>query len=751
MAISPATATGQRCCHLATVPHLHYLTDEEIEEFLDDLDPNGDGLIDYDEVEQNLDHTYDELFTHPTTPKKHVDDGNETGSNQSSPETDQRHLFLRSIIGSDARRIPRGEFAERVRQWRIPSLALERGMGNDYVRKMSTWRRVRAYWAVNGPQVVFLTLVISMQVTFAVWQLVKYSTAQKYRNAFGWGVIMAKTCAGALYPTMFFLLLSMSRYCSTYLRQSYRLSRFINWDLSQSFHIKISITAVVLSTLHAIGHLTGTFNKGSQPANEGHVNDVLGPGTLPRTYMTYVAALPGWTGLTALVLFFTLGTLSAPPIRRWNFEVFQLGHLLMYPIIALLYAHGSEGMLQYPMLGYWLAFPTLMIVVERSVRFVAGFFRIPATLRVLDAETVEITVTMPNSRFWGYKAGQYVLVQVPQISFFQWHPFTVSVCVGKKLQLHIKTDGNWTRKLRGLADASGRGAKIEVGIHGPFGAPAQRFYDFSHTIIVGSGIGVTPFSGILADLQARDNAQHGGPSQAHKRSDSPASSLWRPFRPANNKRTRKHTLSFSSLQKPTTPPPPPPPPKYAPDYRRVDFHWTVRERNCLLWMSDLLNDVSRSQQWHRAHDADGPAHLDIRIHTHVTQRRSTLAAHVYGWLLEMHRTDAHPESPLTRLLNPTHLGRPDFVMILDAHYGEMKRFLGVRRAERASRGRRRTSGITGVRSRVLAEDEGLKIGVFYCGAPVVGEILADRCRALTARGHEDGSKIEYHFMTEVFC
>jgi dual oxidase len=46
--------------------------------------------------------------------------------------------------------------------------------------------------------------------------------------------------------------------------------------------------------------------------------------------------------------------------------------------------------------------------------------------------------------------------------------------------------------------------EIKVGIDGPFGAPAQRFYDFDQSIILGSGIGVTPFSGILADLQARE-------------------------------------------------------------------------------------------------------------------------------------------------------------------------------------------------------------------------------------------------------
>jgi hypothetical protein len=59
------------------------------------------------------------------------------------------------------------------------------------------------------------------------------------------------------YPTMFFLVLSMSRYLSTFARKSYYFSRFINWDLSQSFHIKMSIVALFFASLHAIGHLTG--------------------------------------------------------------------------------------------------------------------------------------------------------------------------------------------------------------------------------------------------------------------------------------------------------------------------------------------------------------------------------------------------------------------------------------------------------------------------------------------------------------
>ncbi|KAM0309681.1 hypothetical protein ACHAPQ_012557, partial [Fusarium lateritium] len=176
---------------------------------------------------------------------------------------------------------------------------------------------------------------------------------------------------------------------------------------------------------------------------------------------------------------------------------------------------------------------------------------------------------------------------------------------------------------------------------------------------------------------------------------------------------------------------------FAEDYRRVDFHWMVRERNYLLWLSDLLNDVSMSQDWHRDHE-DHP-HLDIRINTHVTAKRKKLTTHVYRWLLEMHRTDEHPASPLTGLLNPTNFGRPDFDQILDEHYEEMLKF----RASKKNQTRHKED-------EDFQEDEELKVGVFYCGAPVVGEVLADKCRELSLRGYQDGSKLEYHFMIEVF-
>jgi len=491
----------------------------------------------------------------------------------------------------------------------------------------------------------------------------------------------------------------MSRWLSTFARQSYYTSRFINWDLSQAFHIKISIAALFFGSLHALGHLTGSFVYGGR-SNRQEAVAALGLSS-PRQYKTFVASRPGWSGIIALSLFWMLAGLSAPWVRKKSYEIFQSGHLLMFPILALLCAHGTSALLQFPMLGYWLALPLLLVLVERFTRFVNGFIRIPTTMDILDDETVRLTVTVSKHRIWPYEAGQYIMLQIPQISLLQWHPFTISTCVDNTMQVHIKTDGDWTSQIRNLTKENGKELKY-VGLDGPFGAPAQRFYDFDDSIIIGSGIGVTPFSGILTDLQTReerrmirDGPRTEGSNQLEERGRIPST---------EHEAEKARRRSSSSI-------------RLANEARRVEFHWIVAERNYLLWFSDLLNTISQSSSSDR--DDDGNNHLNIRIQTHVTKKRTEIADHIFRYLLEIHRTEEHPASPLTGLVNETHFGRPDMPKIMDEHYENMLKLF-------------RESKV-----------ESRRVGVFFCGSPAIGMILSDICKKLTIRGREDRSLLEY--------
>jgi dual oxidase len=325
-----------RTTPLPAVPtHLHettFLSSKEINEFLDALDHNKDGKISIKEIETELDNVYAKLVPKPLP--HHL--------NHASRSDEDRHTFLRSTIGCSTDQITREEFQTRLESLQIPSLKQEKAdeaADKAYMASLPTWRRFRSWYSVNGSKLLFLALVLSMMLAFGIWQMVKYITTSPYRSAFGWGVVVAKTSAGMLYPTMFFLILSMSRWFSTLCRQSSALTRIINFDLSQSFHIKISILALGLATIHAIGHLTGSFVFGSMNSREAAVAEVLGEGSVPRTYVDFVRTRPGWTGLTALGLFWLLAGMSMPRIRKWNYEVFQLAHLLMVSYIP--YGHGD--------------------------------------------------------------------------------------------------------------------------------------------------------------------------------------------------------------------------------------------------------------------------------------------------------------------------------------------------------------------------------------------------------------------------
>lgn len=144
-------------------------------------------------------------------------------------------------------RIPRAEFVARVRAWGTPSLRrfddeknnknntsssacggeafsvgadiVGDGGGSDqelqdpyqYLRSLSRWRRVRSYWAVHGPQVVFVALVVALQAAFSLRIAIQYATKYRHSELFNWGTVVSKACAGALLPTLVFLIMSMSR------------------------------------------------------------------------------------------------------------------------------------------------------------------------------------------------------------------------------------------------------------------------------------------------------------------------------------------------------------------------------------------------------------------------------------------------------------------------------------------------------------------------------------------------------------
>lgn len=482
---------------------------------------------------------------------------------------------------------------------------------NKLPSKATFLQRLVARWRVNKSDWLFTAFVTTLQIGFGLWQCYKYAANAENRKAFGIGLAVAKASAGALYPTMFFLIISMSRWTVTLLRNSSYLSGVVNFDKFRSFHIRMAICAFVLAYIHTLGHLSGTFARGSDAKFRAAVIQVLGRKFEDVTYADFMFSLPGWTGTVALVNFTLIVVCSTPMARKWCFELFQYTHFLIYPMIGLLMIHGAGNMFQYPVLGFILAVPTALVLFERLSRLSRMFKGQIANVQPANEDVMQLTFPeTKNSRWWSYKVGQYVLVRMPCISAFEWHPFTISKCHDGQFQLYVKKSGEWTKELSRL-----KGAQV-VNVDGPYGAPCQQFYQYDHCIVVATGIGVTPCSAILDDMY-RDKDH---PWAVHENVSSPL----------ERRVGRSRRIP-----------------------RFVDFYWSVPGQEMLPWFADTFSSTAT---------ANHNQNIGIRLQVFLTKAKDED-------LMSQEKLEAMFSRDIDAQLRG---GRPDYSQLFFEHYEKMR-------------------------------------------------------------------------------
>lgn len=123
------------------------------------------------------------------------------------------------------------------------------------------------------------------------------------------------------------------------------------------------------------------------------------------------------------------------------------------------------------------------------------------------------------------RAGQYIFINCPDVSYFQWHPFTLTSAPEEDyISVHIRIVGDFTRafskavgcnfdkKEKGEKSSEGRVVPPPVNrvlprvmVDGPFGSASEDFLKYETVLLVGAGIGVTPFASILKSIWYRMN------------------------------------------------------------------------------------------------------------------------------------------------------------------------------------------------------------------------------------------------------
>ncbi|KAK4743287.1 hypothetical protein SAY87_001288 [Trapa incisa] len=221
-----------------------------------------------------------------------------------------------------------------------------------------------------------------------------------------------------------------------------------------------------------------------------------------------IAVLPGVVSLlSGLLLWIT----SLPPVRRKQFELFFYTHHLYVVFVVFFAMHIGDFIFSIAAGGI------LLFIIDRFLRFCQS----RRTVNVISATsfpcgTVELVLPKPGNL--QYNALSFIFLQVRELSWLQWHPFSVSSSPldGKNhLSVLVKVLGGWTAKLNkkilNISETC-RGDEvafqcpdIKASVEGPYGHRLPYHLMYENLILVAGGIGISPFLAILSDVLHRIN------------------------------------------------------------------------------------------------------------------------------------------------------------------------------------------------------------------------------------------------------
>jgi predicted ferric reductase len=341
----------------------------------------------------------------------------------------------------------------------------------------SPLRERAAQWAYEqGAGGVAAVLAYGLVTAFA---FALAALEYRARGANTW-VQLARGCGRVIDVHLVLVLLFVARRTLTALRRTW-LGAKIPVDDAIAAHRAVAWTMLVFSLGHAAAHCANYASRGA----------------LGTVWFASVAAA---TGLALLAVFFVMAFFARASVRRsGNFERFARAHKLAYVFYGLCLVH-SPNVWRYivPVLILW--------AIERLWR-ARGVVRTRALwIEPLPSGVTRLEVEAPPG--WKHRAGDYVFLKIASLAKGEWHPFTISSAPETKgvFTVHVRSAGNWTSALHSLARSRASGAapaQFSLEVDGPFGAPTSELFDAKVPVLIGAGIGVTPFAAVLESLRLR--------------------------------------------------------------------------------------------------------------------------------------------------------------------------------------------------------------------------------------------------------
>lgn len=202
-------------------------------------------------------------------------------------------------------------------------------------------------------------------------------------------------------------------------------------------------------------------------------------------------------GIVCLVLVLEIGIFALPYFRRYLFEWFFYVHHLFVLVLFFICLH-YKGAVIYLIPG------VAIYTVDKLMGLNAYYNCCIAKTEMVSSDVLECSFKIDNSNY-RYNAGQYVFVNVPSVSYLQWHPYSLTSGPNAnpgEVFFHLKEAGeseeSWTRKVV----EAGRAGQLEMRIDAFYGDYSEVLAHKKAVVLVGGGIGITPMISLGMNLIA---------------------------------------------------------------------------------------------------------------------------------------------------------------------------------------------------------------------------------------------------------
>ncbi|OKL63600.1 hypothetical protein UA08_02019 [Talaromyces atroroseus] len=513
--------------------------------------------------------------------------------------------------------------SERAR-WPPLTRMLMSGEMSNYEPKPLTTKQKFDRWMINeGWRRFTVALFVLVQIMVYVFAFVNYALKDNLNDAratYTWTYMVARAAALTLHFDVSLILFPVCRTLISLMRQT-PLNGIIQFDKNITFHKLVAWAIVLFTWVHTIAHLNNVAQL-SAKNGQGFV------GFLRAGFLTG----PTWTGWIMLISLMIMVFTSIEKPRRNNFERFWYSHHLFIVFFIFWSMHGIWCMIPADFAPYcsgtgvfyqYFIYGAVIYLAERIAREVRGrHATVISKVIQHPSNVVEIQIKKEKTKT---KAGQYIFLCCPEVSLWQYHPFTLTSAPEEDyISVHIRCVGNFTKALAKTLGCdfesgknTGKDGSALVGIDrigtgdksidptiqrilprlyvdGPFGSASEDVFKYEVAMLVGAGIGVTPFASILKSIWYRMN--HG-----------------------------KHQTRL----------------------RKVYFFWVCRDFGSFEWFKSLLSAIEAQDLGSR-----------IEIHTYLTAKiKPDDATNIM-----INDADAMQDA-ITGLRAPTNFGRPNWDMI----------------------------------------------------------------------------------------